>query len=186
MVSRMESFVIDRARGMMTATSRDASAGAPRSDDSEDASTAVRDDDGDEDDSNAKPSNEESFWTRAMRALGEDDDDEEEEEEEEEVEVEVRRTPRALVLPRSTRRARALTKQRRRCRYFRLSTPRWITISNVAPRIHRVLPFPPSPKKRVSPAAAARARESATRASLRARPRRSASDDRHGRAESHG
>ena len=89
MVSRMESFVIDRARGMMTATSRDASAGAPRSDDSEDASTAVRDDDGDEDDSNAKPSNEESFWTRAMRALGEDDDDdEEEEEEEEEVEVE--------------------------------------------------------------------------------------------------
>ena len=73
----------------MTATSRDASAGAPRSHDSEDASTAVRDDDGDEDDSNAKPSNEESFWTRAMRALGEDDDDdEEEEEEEEEVEVE--------------------------------------------------------------------------------------------------
>jgi len=88
MVSRMESFVIDRARGMMTATSRDASAGAPRSDDSEDASTAVRDDDGDEDDSNAKPSNEESFWTRAMRALGEDDDDDDDDDDDEEVEVE--------------------------------------------------------------------------------------------------
>ena len=86
MVSRMESFVIDRARGMMTATSRDASAGAPRSDDSEDASTAVCDDDGDEDDSNAKPSNEESFWTRAMRALGEDDDDDDDDDEEVEVE----------------------------------------------------------------------------------------------------
>ena len=83
MVSRIESFVIDRARGMMTATSRDASAGAPRSDDSEDASTAVRDDDGDEDDSNAKPSNEESFWTRAMRALGEDDDDDDDDEDDE-------------------------------------------------------------------------------------------------------
>ena len=87
MVSRIESFVIDRAREMMTATSRDGSAGAPRADDSENASTAVRDDDGDEDDSNAKPSNEESFWTRAMRALGEDDDDGDDDDDEE-VEVE--------------------------------------------------------------------------------------------------
>ena len=81
-VSRIESFVIDRAREMMTATSRDGSVGAPRADDSEDASTAVRDDDGDEDDSNAKPSNEESFWTRAMRALDEDDDDDDDDDEE--------------------------------------------------------------------------------------------------------
>ena len=66
MVSRIESFVIDRARdddrdvaGRLSGAARAAT---------EDASTAVRDDDGDDDDSNAKPSNEESFG-RARCAL---------------------------------------------------------------------------------------------------------------------
>jgi len=76
-VSRFESFVVDRARGMIPTSRRTRARASAKG--FEDASTSIRDDrDDDDDDDDAHfATNEESFWTRAIRALEDEDDDEE-------------------------------------------------------------------------------------------------------------
>ena len=78
-VSRFESFVVDRARGMIP-SSRQTGARA-RTEAFEDASTSIRDerDDDDNDDDAHFATTEESFWTRAIRALEDEDEDKDEE-----------------------------------------------------------------------------------------------------------
>ena len=80
-VSRFETLVVDRMRGMIptSTTSRRTRA---RAEAFEDASTSIRDER--DDDGTHFATNEESFWTRAIRAL-EDEEDEENEEDDEEV-----------------------------------------------------------------------------------------------------